>query len=376
VTRQFGQLGDLLIEFGQSALDAMDGLCGRAKATDPSRTGSRGAAAGRADQSASAEPLLRLIDQGFLARTEPDNRTQLTERGVRQLARESLEDVFARMQAATGGSERLASGADPVSEAELLAAVAHSLSGREVSCPLGVSTDQIEDRLANCKKTASVAVLIDMGYSMSRFSRFFCAKKAALAITALAENHFPADRVEIIGFYSQAQRIAPGDLPLLMPKPVGIVNKHVSIRLPMQRADEAPQHFTNLQMAIQLAHETMAQRPDDNKLIFVVLDGEPTACVTGEELTLQYPPGRQIAAATLAEGDRMAAAGGQFTVFALIDDCFNTDWVGFVDRIVRRTRGVSFYCGSEELAGCMVESYIAGKQTSQAQPAGAAVGKP
>ena len=354
----------------------MDGLCGRAKATDPSRTGSRAAAAGRADQSASAEPLLRLIDQGFLARTEPDNRTQLTERGVRQLARESLEDVFARMQAATGGSERLASGAEPVSEAELLAAVAHSLSGREVSCPLGVSTDQIEDRLANCKKTASVAVLIDMGYSMSRFSRFFCAKKAALAITALAENHFPADRVEIIGFYSQAQRIAPGDLPLLMPKPVGIVNKHVSIRLPMQRADEAPQHFTNLQMAIQLAHETMAQRPDDNKLIFVVLDGEPTACVTGEELTLQYPPGRQIAAATLAEGDRMAAAGGQFTVFALIDDCFNTDWVGFVDRIVRRTRGVSFYCGSEELAGCMVESYIAGKQTSQAQPAGAAVGKP
>ena len=267
--------------------------------------------------------------------------------------------------------------------AELLAAVASSLS-RSASCPLAVSADQIEDHLANCTRTLSLAVLIDMGYSMSRFNRFFWAKKSALAITALAQNYFPADRVEIIGYYSQAQRIAPADLPLLMPKPVGILNKHVSIRLPVERAAEAPQHFTNLQMAIQLAGESMAERPGpgersrtgDNKLIFVILDGEPSACVADGELMLQYPPGRPITAATLAEADKLAAAGGQFTVFALIDDCFKTDWVGFVDRMVRRTRGVSFYCGSEELAGCMLESYIAGKQPSRTAPIRAAAGNP
>jgi uncharacterized protein with von Willebrand factor type A (vWA) domain len=388
VTRQFGQLGDLLIEFGQPALDAMNGLRGRGDKADVSQTTTRPQATdGRRDQqvNVTVEPLLRLIDQGLLALAEGDKgaHLRLTDRGVSQLARESLEDVFARLQTAAGSSAKPAPGADLVSEPELLAAVARSLS-RSASCPLAVSPSQIEGQIANCTNTVSLAILIDMGYSMSRFSRFFWAKKSALAIKAMAETYFPADRVEIIGFYSQAQRIAPADLPLLMPKPVGIVNKHVSIRLPVDRSAEAPQHFTNLQMAIQLANETMAQRPGpgersrtgDNKLMFVVLDGEPSACVSDGELVLQYPPGKPIATATLAEADTATAAGNQFTVFALIDDCFNTDWVGFVDRMVRRTRGVSFYCGSEDLAGCMLESYIAGKQPRQAQPAGSAMSNP
>ena len=220
----------------------------------------------------------------------------------------------------------------------------------------------IDRYAAECTDSSSVALLVDMSYSMSNFGRFYHAKRIALAMDALIRQRFPEDSLDLIGFYTRAEPIRIDRLPLLMPRPVSLTDKKLSLRLPLDDADRAPQHLTNLQMAFDLAVRTLAERHGRKKHAFIVLDGEPTAFVDGADLVLRYPADEQTAAATLQSAQALARQDVQLTTFALIDDYYYMDWVAFVDRMTRATRGVSFYCGSDQLPRCVLESYIAGKR--------------
>ena len=58
-----------------------------------------------------------------------------------------------------------------------------------------------------------------------------------------------------------------------------------------------------------------------------------------------------------------AGAGGDlFVSFALIEDYWGMDWVGFVDQLTKLTKGVAFYTSSGELASCIMESYLSGRK--------------
>jgi hypothetical protein len=38
------------------------------------------------------------------------------------------------------------------------------------------------------------------------------------------------------------------------------------------------------------------------------------------------------------------------------------DWVGFVDQLARLTKGVAFYASCDQLASCIMESYLSGRK--------------
>ena len=59
----------------------------------------------------------------------------------------------------------------------------------------------------------------------------------------------------------------------------------------------------------------------------------------------------------------LARRGVRFATFALIEDYFFMDWVGFVDQLTKLTKGVGFYCTSESLTDCIMESYLSGRRT-------------
>ena len=66
--------------------------------------------------------------------------------------------------------------------------------------------------------------------------------------------------------------------------------------------------------------------------------------------------------ATLKEAASATRDGCRISTFALIEDYWGMDWVGFVDQLVRLTKGVAFYTSSGELASCIMESYLSGRK--------------
>jgi uncharacterized protein with von Willebrand factor type A (vWA) domain len=204
--------------------------------------------------------------------------------------------------------------------------------------------------------------MIDMSGSMMRYGRFLSAKKVAIALTALVRQRFPQDTVDIVGFYSSANRIREEQLPLLMPKRVSTYEYMVNIKVPLEEAAKTHQHFTNLQLGMQMGRKILGARQAEQKLMFVITDGQPTAHVEGDMLYLQYPPTQRTAMATLRESLLCMRAGIRIASFALIEDYFGMEWVEFVDQMTRLCKGVAFYCASGDLASCVMESYLSGKK--------------
>ncbi len=210
--------------------------------------------------------------------------------------------------------------------------------------------------------SASTVVLIDQSGSMMRHGRFMSAKKVALAMLALVRSRFPQDTIDFVGFYSGANKIPEVQLPLVMPKPVTVYDYQVRMKVPANMLDQAPQHFTNLHMGLQMARRILRKRSGMNKQIFIITDGQPTAHVEGDYVYLLYPPDQRSTAATLKEALMCAREEIRLATFALIEDYWGMDWVGFVDQMTRLTKGVAFYTSSGELANCIMESYLSGRK--------------
>jgi uncharacterized protein with von Willebrand factor type A (vWA) domain len=205
-------------------------------------------------------------------------------------------------------------------------------------------------------------VLLDMSGSMMRYGRFLAAKRVAMAMQALVRGQFSQDTLDFIGFYSGAGRISEAMLPLAVPKPVTIYDYQVRLRVPVDQLDQAPQHFTNLHMGLQMARRVLRKRSSENKQIFIITDGQPTAHVEGDWVYLLYPPDPRSTVATLKEAILAVREGARISTFALIEDYWGMDWVGFVDQLTKLTKGVAFYTSSDQLSSCIMESYLGGRR--------------
>ncbi len=80
-------------------------------------------------------------------------------------------------------------------------------------------------------------------------------------------------------------------------------------------------------------------------------------------LYLLYPPTEETSNITLQEALKCQQQGIRIATFALIEDYWGMDWVGFVDQLTRLTRGMAYYCTSEDLSSTVIESYLTGKKT-------------
>src|SRR2546423_5554130 len=178
----------------------------------------------------------------------------------------------------------------------------------------------------------------------------------------LVRRCFPQDSIDFVGFYSGATKIPEIALPLTMPKPVTIYEYQVRLKVPLDKLDRAPQHFTNLHMGLQLARRILRKRQSENKQLFIITDGQPTAHVEGDNCYLLYPPDPRSTVATLKEAVLAVREGCRISTFALIEDYWGMDWVGFVDQLAKLTKGGAFYTSSGGLASCIMESYLSGRR--------------
>jgi len=357
----FDQLMEFILQHGEQALKAIEQMM-----QDPKNQ-------------AQSDLLEQLLKDGMLDK-DGKGKLRLTPRAVTKMQRRALMEVFANLrEGQREGHEKVTAGlggeriegtkqyqyGDPVSELDLHATLHNALTRHGL--PQNNSKIKFDERdfelhLHEGMTSCSTVVLLDMSGSMMRYGRFHAAKKVAMAMQALVRSKFPQDSIDFVGFYSGATRIPEGGLPLAMPKPVTIYDYQVRLKVPLDQMERAPQHFTNLHMGLQLARRILRKRTSENKQLFIITDGQPTAHVEGDHCYLLYPPDPRSTVATLKEAVLAVREGCRVSTFALIEDYWGMDWVGFVDQLTKLTKGVAFYTNSGELASCIMESYLSGRK--------------
>jgi Ca-activated chloride channel family protein len=375
----FDQMMQFIMEHGEQALKALEQMMKDGKKPEHS------------------ELLEQLIKEGLLDK-DGKGKLRLTPRAITRMQQRALMEVFSNLrQGQRDGHEKITPGqggeriegtkpyqyGDPVSELDIHQTLRNALQRQGLPKHAGAERREPRDQSAapdtsrvkirfeekdfelhlhEGMTSCSTVVLLDMSGSMMRYGRFLAAKQVAMAMQALVRSKFPQDSIDFVGFYSGANKISEAMLPLSMPKPVTIYDYQVRLKVPINQIDKAPQHFTNLHLGLQLARRILQKRASENKQIFIVTDGQPTAHVEGDHIYLLYPPDQRSTVATLKEAVLAVKEGCRISTFALIEDYWGMDWVGFVDQLTKLTKGVAFYTSSDQLASCIMESYLSGKK--------------
>jgi Ca-activated chloride channel homolog len=359
----FDQLMQFIMQYGEKGLQAIQQML-----NDPKN-----------DQQ--SEMLEQMLEEGMLDK-DGKGKLRLTPKAVGRMQRKALMEVFANLREGTReGHEKITPGlggeriegtkpyefGDPVSELDLHQTLHNAMVRNGVQrdgdrARIKFTEKDFELHLHEGMTSCSTVVLLDMSGSMMRYGRFHAAKKVAMAMQALVRSRFPQDSIDFVGFYSGATKIPEVMLPLAMPKPVSTYEHIVRLKVPINLLEKAPQHFTNLHMGLQMARRILRKRTSENKQIFIVTDGQPTAHVEGDYVYLLYPPDQRSTVATLKEAVLSVKEGCRISTFALIEDYWGMDWVNFVEQMNKLTKGIAFYTSAVELAGCIMESYLTGRK--------------
>jgi uncharacterized protein with von Willebrand factor type A (vWA) domain len=357
----FQQLAHYIMAYGEKALDAMQKL-------DPDK----------------AKLLEQLVADGLLQNIK--GRFRLTPKAVGRMQQKALEEMFADLRTGvreghdtsragrgtvrTIGNRPYVFG-DPVAEIDMGASLRNAVQRAGTGLPIRIRESDLEVHNTESTTSCSTVLMLDMSGSMMRYGRFYNAKKVALAMQALIRWKFPTDTLDFVGFYSIAEPIPEHDLAMTSPKPVSISDWEVDLSFDLEEVmakktagqeTDIPEHFTNLQMGLALARKTLARRGGENRQIFIITDGQPTAHVEEDTLRLLYPPSDVTVAATLREALLCVQQDIRIVTFALTEDYYDMSWVGFVDQLTKLVKGMAFYCAAPDLGSCIMESYLGGSR--------------
>ena len=220
--------------------------------------------------------------QGYLQRT--DGKLELTPKAVRRLGETALRRVFAELpEGGTGdhdqhdagqageytgstrpwsfGDEQAIDAPTTVRNALLRAGLPaprepEAGSGTEAPARVRLSVSDFEVGETERRTTAAVCLLVDLSYSMALRGTWGVAKQTALALHALIRSKYPQDSIQVIGFSNYARELRETDL--------------AGLGWDMVQG-------TNLHHALILAGRFLDRRPEQNPVVLVVTDGEPTA---------------------------------------------------------------------------------------------------
>ena len=296
--------------------------------------------------------------QGYLNRS--GGALELTPRAVRRLGATALRRVFAVLESRGRGTHDVrdaGAAGEPTGASrewrygdeqplEVVRTVRNAVL-RSGPGPVRLAVEDFEVVETERRTSATVALLVDLSYSMALRGTWGAAKATALALHALVTTRFPQDAIEIIGFSNYARVISPVDLAGLSWDMV---------------------QGTNLQHGLMLARRHLDRHRDGEPVILVVTDGEPTAHLARDgRAEFAWPPLPETLALTLAEVERCTRRGATINVFMLDEE---PALVRFVDELARRNGGRVFSPRPERLGEYVVSDYLRARSGRRARPAG------
>ncbi|HYO37646.1 MAG TPA: VWA domain-containing protein [Geodermatophilus sp.] len=289
--------------------------------------------------------------QGHLVRR--DGKLELSPKAVRRLGATALRRVFAKLDATGRGEHDVA---DAGAAGELTGAsrewqfgdeqpldvvrtvrnaVLRTAGGTPGDRGVRIAVEDFEVVETERRTGAAVALLVDLSYSMALRGTWGAAKSTAMALHSLVTTRFPQDAIQIIGFSSTAQVLAPETLAELSVDTL---------------------QGTNLQHGLMLARRFLARHRDAEPVVLVVTDGEPTAHLEDDGTPyFCWPPMPETIARTVAEVERVARSGATLNVFALDPE---PSLVHFVHDITARAGGRVFTPDTDRLGEYVVADYL------------------
>ena len=296
--------------------------------------------------------------QGYLNRS--GGQLELTARAVRRLGATALRRVFSVLDSGGRGTHDVrdaGAAGEPTGSSrgweygdeqplEVVRTVRNAVL-RAGPGPVKLAVEDFEVIETERRTSATVALLVDLSYSMALRGTWGAAKSTALALHSLVTTAYPQDKIEIIGFSNYARVISPTELAGLSWDMV---------------------QGTNLQHALMLARRHLDRYRDGEPVILVVTDGEPTAHLSRDgHPEFAWPPLPETLAATLAEVERCTRRGATINVFMLDEE---PALVRFVDELARRNGGRVFSPRPERLGEYVVSDYLRARRGRRSRRAG------
>ena len=179
-------------------------------------------------------------------------------------------------------------------------------------------------------------VMIDISHSMVLYGedRITPAKKVALALTELILTKYPKDSIDVLLFGDDAVEVPISEIPYVKVGP----------------------YHTNTKAGLELAQQILRRRKHNNKQIFMITDGKPSALFeNGRLYTNSFGLDMKIVNRTLEEADRCRRVGIPITTFMLATDPM---LVNFVEQLSKINRGRAFYSSPDRLGEYILADYI------------------
>lgn len=324
------------------------------------------------------QDVLELLQKDGLIERDDEGRWRVAPRGLRRIQENALSSLFQTLrrdgvgkhdtdQKGTGGvrleDTRPYQFGDPLANLDIHQTLKNAFVRQEGRWPIRPQHDDFVVFENEYQARCATVVLIDMSGSMGRYGKYGATKQIALALQALVRAQYPQDSLQMVGFYTLASKLTERDLLNSAPKPVGLFDSRVYLRISLD--DPLPrnvQHFTNIDAGLRLARAMLARSGSENKQIILITDGEPTAHVDGRDVVLIYPPSEKTARATLAEARRCGNAGIRVSSFALIEDYYYLGLVNFIEELARVTQGVAAYGSADDLGKYVLDSFVGGRR--------------
>ena len=225
--------------------------------------------------------------------------------------------------------------------------------------PVNLMPADFEVFTQESKTQTSTVVLIDMSSSMD--DKFRHAKQVVVTLKQLVEWYFPGDSIKVVGFYSLARQIDNSELIRIAPLSALLYNvpDRIAIRdlrnMEKHGGSDFPGDFTNIQEGLRLSRAILSKDFRNEKHIFLITDGEPTACIKDSFVYLKYPPTSFIFQETLKEVMRCTRNNIGITTFMLSD---NRELREFVKQIEMINSGKAFFSSPQDLNRVIVVDYL------------------
>ncbi|HET9690741.1 MAG TPA: hypothetical protein VFP61_06290 [Acidimicrobiales bacterium] len=307
------------------------------------------------DAARSLEQLARMAkqlqDAGLIDTRE--GRLELTPRGLRQIGRNALSDLFSRLVKDRMGRhsvERIGIGHERTYETKayewgdpfnlsIERTVRNAVGRAGAGTPVRLSPDDFEVERTETLTRTSTVLLVDLSLSMPMRDNFLAAKKTAMALHSLITTQYPRDYLGLVGFGELARELRAADLP---------------------EVSWDYTYGTNMQHALVLARRMLAHQ-GGTKQVIMITDGEPTAHLLADgEPFFSYPPAPETVQLTLEEVVRATRDGITINTFML-------DATGylraFVEKMTQLNRGRAFFTTPETLGDYVLVDFLDSKRS-------------
>ncbi len=275
----------------------------------------------------------------------------LTAGGERQIRRDALDEIFGGLHRSMSGShsvptagqgtERLTEtrpyqfGDDPMS-IDSIRSIQNAMKHNDPADPITIAADDLEVFETEHASSCATVVMIDISHSMILYGedRITPAKKVALALTELILTKYPKDAIDVLLFGDEAREVPISEIAYVQVGP----------------------YHTNTKAGLELAQRILRRRKHNNKQIFMITDGKPSALTeNGRLYTNSFGLDMKIVNRTLEEADRCRRQGIPITTFMLATDPM---LVNFVDQLSKINRGRAFYASADRLGEYILADYI------------------